>query len=397
MATLFPFDRVRSASVSPSSVHRILPASIAASVNRSGPTAGCERLRLGRPGGFTLIELLVVIAIIAVLIALLLPAVQSAREAARRIQCTNNLKQIGLALHNYHSANNTFPPLTLPVNSIAKPTVYSDSNGPSTLLYSLSFIEGQTLYASFNFSAGYVFDPINTTVTYTQVNAFICPSSPYSGVYPYSSNYGGSWGPQFRWDATSGGVGVGLFAADIVRGVNTVTDGTSSTIAFAEIRTGDNQTPSRNQTEIFEYVYWPGQSISGNGIEQVATNPTGYAELQQYIQLCDAARTNNDPDELDQAAQYWTLARPHRGADVGLLLTPNSSHADCMGWSEYPLSDYPTIGPNSASASRSWHPGGVNILFADGSVHFIKDSISSQSWWSLGTKSGGEVISSDSY
>jgi prepilin-type N-terminal cleavage/methylation domain-containing protein/prepilin-type processing-associated H-X9-DG protein len=397
MATLFPFDRVRSGSGSPSSLRRILPAIMAASVNRTGPTAGREPLRSRRRGGFTLIELLVVIAIIAVLIALLLPAVQSAREAARRIQCTNNLKQIGLALHNYHTSNNSFPPLALPVNSVAYPTYYSDSNGPSALLYAIAYLEGQTLYSHFNFSAGYVFDPVNLSVTNSQVNAFICPSNPYTTVYPDSSNYGASWGPQFRWDATSGGVGVGLFAADVVRGINAVTDGTSNTIAFAEIRTGDGQTPSRNQTEIFKYVYWPGSTVSGNGIEQVATNPTGYAELQKYIQICDAVRNGSGANELDQAAQYWVLARPHRGADIGLLLTPNSLHADCMGWSEYGLSYYPTIGPNSASASRSWHPGGVNVLLTDGSVRFIKDSIAAQSWWALGTKSGGEVISADSY
>ena len=102
-----------------------------------------------RPGGglpinrgFTLIELLVVIAIIAVLIALLLPAVQAAREAARRVQCVNNLKQLGLGLHNYHSAHDVFPTLAFPVNSSATPTRYNDQEGPSTLLHTLGYLEG---------------------------------------------------------------------------------------------------------------------------------------------------------------------------------------------------------------------------------------------------------------
>jgi prepilin-type N-terminal cleavage/methylation domain-containing protein/prepilin-type processing-associated H-X9-DG protein len=355
--------------------------------------------------GFTLIELLVVIAIIAVLIALLLPAVQAAREAARRIQCTNNLKQIGLALHNYHATNDVFPPLAIHVNSVAGPTDYNDQNGPSVLLFALGYVEGQTVYNSFNFQIGAVQDnvigntPQNTTVTYTQLNTFICPTNPFTSVYPYSTGYAPSYGPQFRWDATSGGVGVGLFAADVSRGLRDITDGSSNTIAFTEVNTGDGVTDSRNHTEIFRYVPWPGSTQSGNGLEQVATNPVGYANLQTYIQNCDAyaASSGSEVNELDQASQFWALARCHRGAATSLLLTPNNPHIDCMMISQYDPEQYPSVGPNAAAASRSWHPGGVNVLLADGSVRFIKNSISPQSWWSLGTKSGGEVISADSY
>jgi prepilin-type N-terminal cleavage/methylation domain-containing protein/prepilin-type processing-associated H-X9-DG protein len=360
------------------------------------------------PRGFTLIELLVVIAIIAVLIALLLPAVQAAREAARRIQCTNNLKQIGLALHNYHSANDVFPTLAFPVNSAAVPGTYNDQNGPSTLLYALNYIEGQNLYSAFNFQIAAVQDsigntPTNLTVMNSQVKAFICPSNPYTSVYPYSTNYAPSYGPQFRWDATPGGLGTGLFAADVVRGINQVTDGTSNTIAFAEVNTGDGQTPSRNHTEIFRYVSWPtSPGATGNGgygTGQVATYPDGYANLQTYIALCDAYRDSAGAasNELDQASQFWSLARCHRGAATSLLLTPNSPHEDCMDISQKAQSAYPGDGPNAAAASRSWHSGGVNVLFADGSVKFIKNSINQQTWWALGTKAGGEVISSDAY
>jgi prepilin-type processing-associated H-X9-DG protein len=235
----------------------------------------------------------------------------------------------------------------------------------------------------------------NSTVVNAQVNTFVCPSNPYVGVFPTCTNYGASYGPQFRWDATSGGVGVGLFAAQTARGINQVTDGTSNTVAFAEIKSGDN-TPSSNGTEFFTTVSWPGSSQSGNGMEQVATNPTGAANLQKYIQLCDQARASRS-NELDQGAQYWALSRTHRGATVSLLQTPNTPHADCFDTSTHTQSEYPNNGPNGDTASRSWHPGGVNVLFADGSVKFIKNSVSSQTWWALGTRSGGEVISSDQY
>ncbi len=227
-----------------------------------------------RARGFTLIELLVVIAIIGVLIALLLPAVQAVREAARRAQCTNNLKQIGLALHNYHSANNCFP-MAL---SVCNPDG-SNWHGASILVFSLGYMEQQALYNAFNFSmscvagASAAYTSINTTVSYTLVNTFLCPSDS-STVYTQGttwkpSNYGCSVGPQFRFDAGSAGGGVGMFADRQAWGLQQVTDGSSNTVAFGEAMIGDNSTATTNGAERVTGVPWPASPSYGSGANQI--------------------------------------------------------------------------------------------------------------------------------
>jgi prepilin-type processing-associated H-X9-DG protein len=118
----------------------------------------------------------------------------------------------------------------------------------------------------------------------------------------------------------------------------------------------------------------------------VATNPVGYANLQKYIPLCDAARAARK-GEFNDSMAYWSLARFHYGTAFSMMTTPNTPHASCGNYQA----------DNGILASRSRHPGGVNTLFGDGSVRFVKNSVNQQTWWSLGTKSGGEVVSADSY
>ena len=352
---------------------------------------------LSRSGrGFTLIEFLVVIAIIAALFALLLPAVQAAREAARNIQCGNNLKQIGLALHNYHSIHGTFPPLSIPARDAVTP-VYQSVWGPSVLVFLLSQTENQPLYNGFNFQTSCVEgcgnedSAGNTTVINTSVSLFLCPSDPWNSLFRNGTNYSASVGPQFRWDAGSGGIGTGMFAQDQAYGLASCLDGSSNTLALAETLIGDYNPNFRNLAEVYPGLPWPsGGTGMGTGLDQVATNPVGRANLQTYIRSCDAFR-DAGWIESSHAGMYWALGRLNTGPAFTMLLTPNSVHANCE------QDEMANPGANAMTASRSRHPGGVHTLFADGSVHFLKNSIQEPVWWQLGTRAGGEIVSAESY
>ena len=346
--------------------------------------------------GFTLIELLVVIAIIAVLIALLLPAVQAAREAGRRAQCTNNLKQIGLALHNYHSANDSFPLLI----GNGDDGLW---HGPSVLVYLLNYLEQSPLSNAFNYNVASVvgaaanFTIINTTVWSSNEHSFLCPSD--RGGFRQGSNYAASVGPQFLYDdGPNRGVGVGFFAAGAsgVRNsqsqaldchaftIADIRDGTSNTVAFSEVLIGDNTAAALNGAEVYSGVPWPQNPPYGRGANQVM--PTGAINLQTYVQNCDAARKTRSNEQNDRSS-YWAAGRMHHGPLNGMLTTPNSPHADCNYYAAW----------DQMYAMRSRHPGGVNTLMGDGSVRFIKDSISYPIWWAIGTRAGGETLSADSY
>jgi prepilin-type N-terminal cleavage/methylation domain-containing protein/prepilin-type processing-associated H-X9-DG protein len=373
--------------------------------------------------GFTLIELLVVIAIIAVLIALLLPAVQSAREAARRAQCTNNLKQIGLALHNYHTATDVFPLGTSfnPVDNMNDPGVWASWSAQALML---GYLEQQPLYNAINFNWGPLATGsgttdgaggINTTATHTLIPSFVCPSDPYCGggrqnINDYASCFGTTPGPLYivNWSAPGGppfynqqpSGSTGMFTFAIPYGVKHCTDGTSNTVAYAEWLVGDGRgvvfgganPPSRYRGNLMSGVGATGVD-PGTLYDANSNQATVFANLQ----LCTAQFQTTTTGITDIKGWRWGLGASGYSM-FNVLQTPNDH--------QYPIGG---CRANFAVGSNSWpdasftigaasnHPGGVNALFADGSVRFVKDSINRMTWWALGTKANGEVISSDAY
>jgi prepilin-type N-terminal cleavage/methylation domain-containing protein/prepilin-type processing-associated H-X9-DG protein len=361
--------------------------------------------------GFTLIELLVVIAIIAVLIALLLPAVQAAREAARRSQCTNNLKQIGLAMHNYHQTNDCFPPGGFPIY----PSNGCNNCSASAHARMLPFLEQQALANALNFTVGVINDGTyngaykNSTVTITRVNAFLCPSdtspswlpasagAPMSNFTAPGNNYFGSLGSTLEFAAQqTGGPPNGpvyyVGSAGGVTGIRDIRDGTGNTIGFGEWKTGDG---NNNQISIPNDIVFVGSYPSGtarnNGTLNMP-NPTLVAAFPAWVQSCTKAIAADRTNHTSNQGEAWGYCLP--GITLGnVLLPPNPKFTDC---SVDTVSSNTILNPGMFGLS-SYHSGGCNVLMCDGSVKFIKDSTNQQTLWALGSKNQGEVIDANAY
>jgi prepilin-type N-terminal cleavage/methylation domain-containing protein/prepilin-type processing-associated H-X9-DG protein len=350
-----------------------------------------------RPG-FTLIELLVVIAIIAVLIALLLPAVQAAREAARRAQCVNNLKQIGLATHNYLSSTGVFPAQSL-ANRAANTGAWSVSWGDLLL----SQIEGGSLYNALNFNWEMT-DGSNTTVGYLFIASYLCPSESAKGrpgdpwaPHSYAANVGGP-GTIKQWSGTivpgknnwyNNGNNAGAF------GVEGVMDGTSNTAMFSEhlIGIGDGSSSGPLVTRSDGTAKRAMFLIAITLTPDDATN--GPANALKFAQSCATIPGTTVSKGTRNVGTHWVLGMAYS--------IPNNAY-NHVNTPNLPRCTYTNSEDNAywcgtlcSAAPTSNHSSGVNVGFADGSVKFIKDSISMQTWWALGTRNGGEVISSDSY
>jgi len=376
-----------------------------------------------RRRAFTLIELLVVIAIIGVLVALLLPAVQAAREAARRIQCTNNLKQFGLSLHNYHSANNCFPSsdIFLVNNKPCSGVGFGNQcqNTPWFILM-LPYIEQQTLANAFNYSVGaegtlqlgfpfaYV---VNSTVITTKIASFQCPSDSVQtfsmaslaaatgigGIPPINLSKGNY---AINWGNTDFGQGVvsSYFPASVhlqapfgltstgptFVTIASVTDGTSNTHFLSEVLQG--------ASDDIRGTVWTDNP--GAGSYMTRFTPNGYIDYVPKYQpwassVSAGALVGNNMDNLPSFGASAPGTSPASAAGVGGL-------CDSQPAQRLPCYNQGQSG-GEFSGARSRHPGGVNALLGDGSVRFFKDSINALTWVQLGSISGGEVISSDSY
>ena len=336
--------------------------------------------------GFTLIELLVVIAIIGVLIALLLPAVQAAREAARRSQCVNNLKQIGLGIHNYHSA----------INGLPWGHGYLGWNDWAAIPLLLPYLEQSPVYNAINFAnTGNAAAPgasQNLTIQIMTLNVLLCPSdtdriiqSPKYGHVNYSGNAGNCPNCFFASNGelgASNGVFFSVANGQPSIGFRDITDGLSNTAAFSEkvkgmTLAGNTNTNNYDPLKPTSSVVYAADPGKGNDL-----TPNIYYATCKSMAPTPSAKLAGGGIAF---GQYWWDGHPECGM-YNHVMPPNT-------WS----CDDGNVNALGATTASSRHSGGVNMLLCDGSVRFIKASITPRIWWALGTRSGGEVISSNSY
>jgi prepilin-type N-terminal cleavage/methylation domain-containing protein/prepilin-type processing-associated H-X9-DG protein len=315
--------------------------------------------------GFTLVELLVVIAIIGVLVALLLPAVQSAREASRRSACGNHLRQLGLALQNFHSAQRHFP---------------SGRGGPPPRVFSphaylLAYMEENSLQGlidltqaptSLTISGVPYSGAKNQTAAITALPVFQCPSDPAAGRVVGSIYGGTSYAANVGSGLVNGGSLVqadGVFFLESAVTFRNLVDGSSSTAAFSERPLGNGQATTAP----------PGDQL---GIYIL--------ELSNSVQVADnVCSSPSNGGWYSTRGAKWILGN-YGNTLYNHFYVPNATSWDCMNQPQQ----------KGLFAARSNHPGGANLALCDGSVMFVPDNIELRVWRALSTRDGGELIDS---
>lgn len=377
-----------------------------------------------RPG-FTLVELLVVIAIIGVLVGLLLPAVQSAREAARRTQCSNNMKQIGLALLNYESAYKRFPPGRMTPDwsingaAVASYTNYNSVNQSITSgqwtgfrsvhTFILPFMEANNVFNLINFrvptAVRLTTNGVPTNPNYqayaTAQSIFICPSDPnvdrVISENSYRYNFGGSTpfagalssAANNNNSATLGALscrGNGAFTIGRALSAASISDGLSQTTFFSERSMGSGRDLSVDRPTLVDIITAPSRVNGLVDPNALMANCQSYNGAPSSFHFNSAGRWLSGSD----FSNGWPFGF-YSSTMYNHVAPPNWSGWDCGSWSAIP--DAP--GEHAIVSARSWHPGGVVTSFGDGSIRFVSSSTDLTVWRAMGTRDGGEAFSSD--
>jgi prepilin-type N-terminal cleavage/methylation domain-containing protein len=329
-----------------------------------------------RRRAFTLIELLVVIAIIGILIALLLPAVQKVRDAAARAQCLNNLRQIGIALHNYHDTHGAFPPAS----------VFTPGNPDAWSIHArlLPFIEQDNLHRQINFKGPFALHP---AVTQTRVALYLCPSEqgdkPTTGGPPthYPSSYGVNHGSWFIYDPQTKRTGDGAFTVRQSTRTAEFTDGTSTTLAFAEVRPflsyfqdsgkppGANAPPPADANSV---QYWKGNYQTGSGHTQWVNGRVHQTGFTTHFRPNTLIRYDVPIYNAFNAIIDWEYF------DINYTSMQEGTSSGVVTYAVAP--------------ARSYHSGMVHVLLMDGSTRPVSDQINAATWQALGTRAGHEAV-----